>query len=105
MHPRSYCMGKVAYTCSTLVFLKMPAEISIQIEKQNHGNWLNIFIPFKTDEDMIGVLLNENGDILKKVELRQGSNSIDISNIDNATINVKVETTYETIFKNLNLGL
>ena len=81
----------------------MIKEISIQVEKQNHGNWLNIYIPYKTDEAMDGTLQNEHGKTLKKVKLKQGNNAIDISNIKSKSINLKIETVYETILKKLNL--
>lgn len=81
----------------------MTKEIKIEVEKQNQGDWLNIYIPYKTDEDMFGILQNEHCETLKKVKLKQGNNSIDISNIKNRSINLKIETAYETILKNLNL--
>jgi len=81
----------------------MTKEISIEVEKQNQGDWLNIYIPYKTDEAMACILLNDHGETLKKVKLKPGNNSIDISNINNTTINLKIETAYETILKKLNL--
>ncbi len=81
----------------------MTKEIKIQLEKQNQGDWLNIYIPYKTDEAMTCLLQNEHGETLKKVQLKQGNNSIDISHINNKSINLKIETAYETILKNLNL--
>lgn len=83
----------------------MTRDISIQIEKQNYGYWLTIYIPYASDEDMKGILKNGNGEILKNVKLKQGNNSIDISNIKNTSINLKIETAYETILKKLNLSL
>lgn len=82
----------------------MTRDISIQIEKQNYGYWLTIYIPYTSDEEMKGILQNGHGEILKKVKLKQGNNSIDISNIKNTSINLKIETAYETILKKLNLG-
>ena len=82
----------------------MTKEIRIQVEKQNQGDWLNIYIPYKTDEDMFGILQNERCETLKKVKLKTGNNAIDISNIRHKSINIKIETAYETILKNLNLS-
>lgn len=82
----------------------MTKEIKIEVEKQNHGDWLNIYIPYKTDEEMFGILQNEHCETLKKVKLKPGNNAIDISNIKHKSINLKIETAYETILKNLNLN-
>lgn len=83
----------------------MTKEIDIQIERQNHGDWLNIYIPYPSDEKMFGILQNEEGEIVKKVKLKQGNNSIDISNIKIPFINLKVETAYQIILKKLKLSL
>jgi len=53
---------------------------------------------------MVAKLQNENGVRLKKVTLKEGNNSIDISNIKNKIVNLKIETPYETILKKLNLS-
>lgn len=103
MSPLSYWVGKIVSVCATLVFPNMPVEISIEIERQNHGDWLNVYIPYQSDEAMACILQNEYGEVIKKVKLKAGSNSIDISSIKNTTINLKIETAYETILKKLNL--
>ncbi len=82
----------------------MSSAIRIQVEIQNHGYWLNVYITYQTDEEMVAKLQNENGEILKKVTLKEGNNSIDISNIKNKIVNLKIETPYETILKKLNLS-
>jgi len=83
----------------------MTKDIDIQLERQNHGDWINIYIPYPSDEKMFGSLQNEQGEIIKKVKLKEGNNSIDISNIKTASINLKVETAYQTILKKLKLSL
>ncbi len=83
----------------------MTKEIHIQIERESHGDWINVYIPYSCDEKTFGVLENEHGEIVKKVKLKEGNNSIDISNIKNTFINLKVETAYQTILKKLNLSL
>lgn len=82
----------------------MTNEISISIELQNHGNWVKVFIPYSAKTKMMAILQNDYGEILKAVSLAEGNNSIDISNIKNASVNIKIETPYETILKKLNLS-
>jgi hypothetical protein len=83
----------------------MTKEISITIELQNHGNWVKIFIPYSAPTKMMAILQNDYGEILKSVSLAEGNNSIDISNIKNSFVNIKIETPYETILKKLKLSL
>ncbi len=83
----------------------MTKEIHIQVERQNRGEWINIYIPYPSDENMFGSLQNEEGEIVRRVKLKEGNNSIDISNIKTASINLKVETAYQTILKKLKLSL
>ncbi|MEO6254671.1 MAG: hypothetical protein ABIO79_15270 [Ferruginibacter sp.] len=83
----------------------MTKDINIEIERQNHGDWINIYIPYPSDEKMFGSLQNEHGEIVKKVTLKQGNNSIDISSIKSTSINLKVETAYQTILKKLKLSM
>jgi hypothetical protein len=79
-------------------------EISILLEIQNHGDWIKVFIPYSTTEKMTAHIQNDAGDILKMVKLIQGNNAIDISNVKNQTINLKIETPYETISKQIKVG-
>ena len=83
----------------------MIKEIDIQVERQNHGDWIKIFIPYPSDEKMLAVLQNEYGETIKRVKLTGGNNSIDISNITTASVNIKIETASETILKKLNFRL
>lgn len=83
----------------------MLAEIDIQIDRENYGDWIKIFIPYASDEQMFGILQNEQGATVKKLKLTEGYNSIDISNLNCAFIHLKIETPYETIFKKLKLKL
>jgi hypothetical protein len=76
-------------------------EISIQLEIQNHGEWIKIFIPYDSIEKMTARMQNDNGEVLKIVKLVQGNNAIDISNIKSKSINLKIETPFETISKRI----
>jgi hypothetical protein len=82
----------------------MTNEILITTELQNHGNWIRIFIPYSAKNKMMAILQNDHGEVLKAVSLAEGNNSIDISNIKNTSVNIKIETPYETILKKLNLS-
>lgn len=78
-------------------------EISILLEIQNHGEWIKVFIPYSSTEKMSARIQNDAGDTLKVVKLIQGNNAIDISNVKNQCINLKIETQFETIFRKINL--
>jgi hypothetical protein len=79
----------------------MTTEILIETEKQNHGNWIKIFIPYPTSDKMIATLQNEAGETIKRVTLLSGNNAVDISHIIQSTILIKIDTAFETISKKL----
>lgn len=81
----------------------MISVITISVEIQNHGDWIKVFVPYETSKIMFAQLQNDSGEIIKRVKLMQGNNAIDISNEINQSINLKVETQFETIFKKINL--
>jgi hypothetical protein len=81
----------------------MTKEIGIQVERQNHGDWIKVHLPYHSDSGSFAVLQNEHGEILKRVKLEEGSNSIDISYIKGDFINIKVETPWETILKKIKI--
>jgi len=83
----------------------MTKEIDIQIERQNHGDWIKINMPYRSTEETFALLQNEYGEIIRRVKLTEGNNSIDISNINSSFINLKIETPYETILKKLKLSV
>ncbi len=88
-----------------IVFLNiMTTEISIEVENQNHGNWIKIFIPYLSSEKMIATLQNIDGETIKRVKLLAGNNAIDISQIIQSTILIKIDTAFETISKRIMLA-
>jgi hypothetical protein len=81
----------------------MTSEISIQIETQNHGDWIKIYIPYPSSEKMIATLQQVDGEVIKRVKLLSGNNAIDISQIIQSTILIKIESPFETISKKIML--
>jgi hypothetical protein len=81
----------------------MISEISIEVETQNHGDWIKIYIPYPTSEKMIATLQNIDGEVLKRVKLLSGNNAIDISQIIQSTILLKIDSPFETTSKKLTL--
>ena len=81
----------------------MITEIFIQTEKQNHGHWLKIFIPYPIVEKTTASIQNSHGEIIKHVLLNEGNNAIDISNIDEDIVDVKINTLYEIILRKINI--
>ncbi len=81
----------------------MDTTIKIENEPILKGRWLRIHIPY--DVNLLSTLSIQDtgGALLKKTKLYQGNNSIDISNIIEETINLKIETPLETIFREIKI--
>jgi hypothetical protein len=82
----------------------MEDSIIIKAEFQNKGNWLKIFLPNSFSNNAFAIIKSSDGDVLKKVALEGGNNAIDLSNIQESCLNVKVETPYETVFKQIKIN-
>ena len=83
----------------------MTSLITILREKQNHGDWLKIFIPYAASDKTTAYIQNSHGEIIKHVYLNEGNNAIDISNIEEEMVDVKIETPYEIILKKIKLTI
>ena len=81
--------------------MMMNSQITILREKQNHGDWLKIFIPYADLKKTTAYIQNSQGEIIKQVNLNDGNNAIDISNIKEDIIDVKIETFNEIILKKI----
>ena len=81
----------------------MSKEIEVAVEKMNHGHWLKVFIPYTSNTDMTATLRNNGGETLKIVKLASGNNLIDIETITIPSIQIKIDTQFETILKELHL--
>lgn len=81
----------------------MNTQITIKAELQHKGRWIKVNIP-SAKSSATAIVSSTQGEILKKVLLEAGNNAIDISGISNNSINIKVETDYETILKNIKLN-
>lgn len=84
--------------------MMMTSLITILREKQNHGDWLKIFIPYAASDKILAYIQNSRGEIIKHVNLNEGNNAIDISNIEEDIVDVKVDTPYEIILKKIKLN-
>ncbi|MBL7702717.1 MAG: hypothetical protein JNM14_10725 [Ferruginibacter sp.] len=81
----------------------MNKEITIKAELQHKGRWIKVNIP-NANTVTTASILSAEGEVLKKVMLEEGNNAIDISEISTSSINIKVETDFETILKNIKLS-
>jgi len=81
----------------------MMSEIRISTEKENFGDWLKIFIPYST-ERITACIQNSHGEIIRHVKLNEGNNAIDISSIEDESVDVKIDTPYETILRKVNIS-
>ena len=70
---------------------------------QNHGDWLKIYIPYPITEKITASIQNSHGEIIKTLILNEGYNAIDISNIEENIIDVKIDTPYEIILRKINI--
>jgi hypothetical protein len=78
-------------------------QIELGIERMNHGHWLKVSIPYSTTLAMTATLQNNNGELLRSVNLMTGHNLIDIQAINNQSVHIKIETPFEVISKELYL--
>lgn len=85
-------------------YRKMNREITIKAELQHKGRWIKVNIPAPTQSPATATVSSAEGEVLKKVMLEEGNNAIDISGILNNSVNIKVETTFETILKHIKLN-
>lgn len=79
----------------------MNKAVTIENEISLKGNWLKVYMPHPNGKASI---LDKDGSVIKKVSLNEGQNAIDISNINNQKINIKIETAFETILKEVKLN-
>lgn len=82
----------------------MADGITITAEVQNRGTWIKVFIPPGQEQHACAFLKTGSGEVLKKVWLCGGSNAIDISQISQDAVFIKVETLFETIFKEIKIN-
>lgn len=82
----------------------MNSHITIETEMLNKGSWIKINIPKNRQPASSAIISSKEGEILKEVTLAEGCNAIDISGITGNSINIKVETAYETVLKNIKLN-
>lgn len=82
----------------------MNKEITIKAELLNKGRWIKVNIPSTFKSTATVIVSSAEGEVLKKVTLEEGHNAIDISGILNSSVNIKVETAFETILKNIKLS-
>ncbi len=68
------------------------------------GRWLRIHIPYDTKQLSTVTIQDTSGSLLKKTKLYQGNNSIDISNLAEETVNLKIETPFETILTEIKIN-
>ncbi|MEP6793025.1 MAG: hypothetical protein ABJB16_01775 [Saprospiraceae bacterium] len=81
----------------------MPGQIELGIEKMNHGNWLKVTIPYKTNIAMTATLLSIKGELLKTVRLASGNNLIDIESMTDQSVRIRIDTPYEILSRELYL--
>lgn len=75
----------------------MAERITIQEERNNNSRWLKVYIPSWAGTSGKASIQSPEGVVLKRVHLIEGNNAIDISSITAPAINIKVETSFETI--------
>lgn len=76
-------------------------SITIEQEQAYKSRWIKVYVPHILKDGSSVSIQNRNGAVLKRLSLNEGYNAIDISSIDETTINIKVETPFETILKEI----
>jgi hypothetical protein len=82
----------------------MPAEITITSEVLYKGSWLHVYIPPGLEGHTEGRMQNSEGTVIKQVLLHEGHNMIDVSQVKEPVIHVKIDTVFETICKEIKLN-
>lgn len=81
----------------------MADMVTIEQEENNRSRWIKVFVPTGAMEGSSVSIQDKQGALLKRISLNAGYNAIDISEVSETRINIKVETPYETILKEINL--
>ncbi len=81
----------------------MTDDIKIEVDRQNHGQWIRIFLPFFSQKASTAIIRDEAGQTLMQVSLSQGHNALDLSGISETVVFLKIETEYETAFRRIAL--
>jgi hypothetical protein len=81
----------------------MEEVITIEQELHNRSRWIKVFVPSSIRKNSSACIQDKQGVVLKRLSLSEGYNSIDVSQIEENIINIKVETPFETILKEINL--
>jgi hypothetical protein len=79
----------------------MQDMVTIEQEENNRSRWIKVFVPFNASKGSSATIQDEHGTLLKRISLHGGHNAIDITGITISPFNIKVETPYETILKEL----
>lgn len=81
----------------------MTEMVTIEQEENNRSHWIKVFVPQKAKEGSSATIQDKHGALIKRISLNAGYNAIDISGITINPFNIKVETPYETILKEIKL--
>lgn len=73
----------------------------IELEENNRSRWIKVFVPQKAIPGSSASILDKQGAVLKQLSLNAGYNAIDISQVSEDIIDIKIETPYETILKEI----
>lgn len=79
----------------------MAEMVRIEQEENNRSRWVKVYIPHKAIPGSSASIQDKHGAVLKRLSLSAGYNAIDISEVSKDIINIKVETPYETILKEI----
>ncbi|MBL7726549.1 MAG: hypothetical protein JNM68_02640 [Dinghuibacter sp.] len=82
----------------------MPVEITISNDVLYKGNWLHIHIPSAKQQVTEATLQNQEGTVIKRVKLHEGHNMIDVSQVKEPVVHLKIDTAFETICKEIKLN-
>jgi hypothetical protein len=84
--------------------INMVGLIEIETQKLNRSCWLKITVIGEGHENLYATLQTIDGELIRKINLSEGVNMVDAVNIDYQSIQVKVETAFETVLKEIQLN-
>lgn len=82
----------------------MPVEVTISNDVLNKGNWLHVHIPPGIQKVTEATLQSREGTVIKRVNLHEGHNMIDLSHVNEPVVHLKIDTIFETICKEIKLN-
>jgi hypothetical protein len=81
----------------------MESKVLIEQEVQFRSRWIKVYVPPYSEQRCTASLLDKTGAELRRFFLNAGHNAIDVTDLKENPVHIKVETPFETVLKEINL--